>query len=221
MLKQTFVLRVFQAIKKKFSIIFLITAIFTILGGVFSFLLNEELYESTVTFTFGVETTRDTEQVNAVTGEPIKERYIQFGTYSVYNESFQFFTELLRSDDLLSEVNSNLNIGLTNKELEDSISLINPTGSGILKLSVRMADNENVDEVANEVASIFQRRNFEVTELDNLKIINSADESKIINTINIKQIIIISIILGFLVGTVLVIILDYFNTTSKKKSKKD
>lgn len=214
--KETFVLKAFQAIKKKFSLLLLITAVFTILGGVVSLFLNKNLYESTVTFTFGVETTRDTEEVNSVTGEPIKETYIQFGTYSVYNESYQFYKELLRSDDLLDEVINSLNLDLTNSELEESIKLINPEGSGTLLLTVQLDKYENTDEIANEVASVFERKNLEITDLDNIKVINSASKPRVINTKNIKLNIVLSAVSGLVVGTILVILLDYFDVTNRK-----
>ena len=216
MIKRKHVVNIFQAMKKKLPLMLLITVAVTVIGGVFSVYKNEKKYESTVTFTFGVELTRDTEELNALTGEPIKEKYIQFGTYSVYNESYQFFMELLKSDELLNEVNETLDLGITNSELENSISLINHQGSGILKLNVRMANNEKVDEVANQVASVFQRRNIEITELDNLKIINSADVVKIINTVNIKRNIILSVGIGLLIAAIVVIISELFRTLNLK-----
>lgn len=217
MKKQSFILRAFQAIKNKFPLILIITVLITILGGVFSWITNEESYESTVTFTFGVELNRDTEKINPVTGEPIKESYIQFGTHRVYNESFQFFKELLSSEDLLDEVNNNLNLDLTNNELEDSIRLVNPEGSGILNLTVQMSDNKIVDKVATEVASTFIRKNIEITDLENLKVINTASNPKLTNSVNIKRNILISVILGFVLGIILILILTFFDSIQENK----
>src|SRR5699024_5470902 len=168
--------------------------------------LNEKLYESTSTLTFGVEDTRDTDEFNKITGEPIQEKYIKFGTHSVNNESFEFYNELLRSTGLLEEVINSLNLNMTNKELEESISLKNPENSGTLLLTVKSKEYENVDDIANEIVSVFQRMNFEITELDNIKVINPATEPEKINTQNIKINIFISAIIGLTVGIFLVII---------------
>src|SRR5699024_6846760 len=132
--------------------------------------------------------------------------YIQFGTYSVYNESYQFYKELLRSDDLLDEVINSLNLDLTNSELEESIKLINPEGSGTLLLTVQLDKYENTDEIANEVASVFERKNLEIADLDNIKVINSASKPRVINTNNIKLNVVLSAVSGLVVGTILVIL---------------
>lgn len=218
--KKSFIIRAFQALKKKFPIILIITVIITLLGAGYSWFSNEESYESTVTFTFGVELTRDTEEVNPVTGEPIKERYIQFGTHSVYKESYQFFRELLASEDLLDEVNNNLNLDITNSELEESIRLVNPEGTGILKLIVQMSDNKNVDDVATEVASTFTKKNFEITELENVKVINTASNPQLTNSVNIKRNILISAILGFLIGIILILATTFFNSIQENIFRK-
>lgn len=208
-MKKFSLLDILKVIIEKKTKVFLITLIFIILSAGISVYFNETLYESTSTLTFGVEDTRDTGEINKVTGEPIQEKYIRFGTNSVYNESLQFYKELLKSTELLEEVTSTLNLDISNKELEDSITLKNPEGSGTLLLGVKSKQYKNTDEIADEVVNVFENKNLEITELDNLKIINTATEPKLINTQNIKLNVLLASIIGLTVGIVLTVISEF------------
>lgn len=206
--KEISLLDILKIIKNRIVAIMLIVLLFIVSSAGISIFLNEKLYESTSTLTFGVESTRDTDEINKITGEPIQEKYIKFGTHSVNNESFQFYKELLRSTELLEEVIDTLNLDMTNKELEESISLENPEGSGTLLLVVQSKQHENTDEIADEVVSVFENINLEITELDNIKIINSATIPKVINTQNVKLNVLIATIIGLTIGVIVVIVTE-------------
>lgn len=199
-----------KALKEKKYFILIIVLLFSIISAVFSVFLNEELYESTSTLTYGIEDTRDTNQINEITGEPIKEKYIRFGTNSVTNESFEFYNELLQSSELLEEVINSLDINISKNELKESISLKNPESSGTLLLTVKTKDYKNTDEITNKVVSVFKKMNFEITEIDNIRIIDEATAPSKVNTINIKLNIVISIIISSIIGIFLTITIEFF-----------
>lgn len=206
--KEISLLDILKIIKNRIVAIMLIVLLFIVSSAGISIFLNEKLYESTSTLTFGVESTRDTDEINKITGEPIQEKYIKFGTHSVNNESFQFYKELLRSTELLEEVIDTLNLDMTNKELEESISLENPEGSGTLLLVVQSKQHKNTDEIADEVVSVFENKNLEITELDNIKIINPATIPKVVNTQNVKLNVLIATIIGLTIGIIVVVIIE-------------
>lgn len=201
-----------KALKEKKYFILIFVLLFSIISAVFSWFLNEELYKSTSTLTYGVEDTRDTSDINEITGEPIKEKYIRFGTNSVTNESFEFYNELLQSSELLEEVIDSMDTDISKTELRESITLENPESSGTLLLTVKTGEYKNTDEITNEVVSVFKKMNFEITEMDNIKIIDKATEPLKVDTINIKLNIIISIIIGLIIGVFLIITVEFFKS---------
>ena len=207
--KELSLLDIFKALKDRYLIIILTIIIFIISSAGISFFLDETLYESTATLTFGVESSQDTEEINQITGEPIQETYIRFGTNSVNKESLHFYKELLGSKDLLEEVITNLDLDMTNKELSDSIFLENPEESGTLHLIVQSKTSKNTDKIADEVVSVFKEKNLEITGLDNLKTLNPATEPIEVHTQNMKLNILLAAIIGLTIGILLVIILEF------------
>lgn len=213
------ILEIFQAVKKRISILFILVIGFGILGTGTSFLLNKKNYVSTTTLTVGSESERNTDEINELTGEPVQEKYIKYGNNSISKESIKFYREILKSEELLEKVINETNLNLSNKELRDSIFIENPEDSGTLLLSIRNPKIKNVEEIVNKTTSFFIEKNLEITELDNIRIINEASDVKLENTIDILRNTIILMVLGASLGVVIIIILQYLDNriVSKKE----
>lgn len=204
-------LEILQALKKRITVLILITLSFTLLGGGLSFLGNEKVYRSAASVIVGVETQRETGEYNEISGEPIYETFIQYGNTSISAQSIKFYNEILSSSDLLDEVINNLSLDITADTFREQISLEVPENSGSMVISVAGPQLNNADQIVNELVAIFQEKVLEVTEIDKIKPMNSASNPQIKNTVNIIRNTLISFVAGFVIGTVLVLIIEYLD----------
>lgn len=202
-------LEIFKAVKKRFSILLMFLIGAAIIGAGISTVLNKKYYESTATMTVGIEDLRDTEELNKINGEPIQEKYIKYGTNNLSNENFQFYKEILRSDELLDDLIDSFNLDLNRKKLEENIILKNPEGTGTLLLTIRSEDNKQIDEIVNHVIEKFKVINTEITDLDNIKVLKQATTPQKMNSQNILINSLILVVVGSILGVIIIIILEY------------
>lgn len=212
-------LEIFQTLKKRFSVLLLIMIGFTLLGGGASFLLNEKVYTSTASLIVGDETEKETGEYNEINGEPIYETVIQYGNTSISAQSIKFYNDVLSSSDLLEEVIEKLNLDVTVEDFRELISLEVPEDSGSMFITVKGPHLDDADQIANEVVTVFQEKVFEITEIERIKTMNSASEPKITNTVNIIRNILVSIAGGFIVGAVVVLVLEYLDDSIQSEKE--
>lgn len=210
-------LEIFQALKKRILILVLLIIGFAIVGGGASMLLNEKVYTSTASLIVGEEKDRDTDEYNEITGEPIKERVVEYGSASVSKESEKFYNEILDSNDLLEEVINNLDLDTTNEELRNNITMEVPEDSGTILITIDSPKFKNTDQIVDEVVADFQQRVYDLTEIEKIKTMNAGSEPKVTNTMNISRNILISMAAGFVIGAVVVIILEYLDDSIQTK----
>lgn len=204
-------LEIIKAFIKRFNLLIIIVLIAGILGGGISFLLNDKLYESTATVIVGEETQKETDQFNQINGEPIYEEVIVFGESSISGESKKFYSETLNRQDLLTAVIDNLDLNLSWVTLRESTEMRVPEDSSSLFITVRLEESENVDIVVDEIVSVFMEKVYEITEMEKLKVINSASEPALVDSVNVVKIILLSIGIGFAVSFVVILVLEYLD----------
>src|SRR5699024_311040 len=184
---------------------------FTLLGGVASFLLNEKVYTSSASLIVGEEKEKETGEYNEISGEPIHEIVIQYGNATISKQLNKFYNDTIKSRDLLEEVIQSLNLDISVENLRESITIEVPEDSGSIIIKVSGPHLNNADEIVDKVASVFMDKALEITEIDRLKLMNSGSDPQVTNTVNVTRNILISIIAGFLLGAVLVIITEYLD----------
>src|SRR5699024_7039180 len=116
-------LEILQALWKRITILVLITLGFTLLGGVASFLLNEKVYTSSASVNVGEEKEKGTVVYNEISREPIHERVIHYGNATIVNKFNRFYTDSIKSCDLLEEVSQSLNLDISVENLSQSITI--------------------------------------------------------------------------------------------------
>lgn len=86
-----------------------------------------------------------------------------------------------------------------------------PEDSSSLFITVRLEESENVDIVVDEIVSVFMEKVYEITEMEKLKVINSASEPALVDSVNVVKIILLSIGIGFAVSFVVILVLEYLD----------
>lgn len=213
------VLEIIQALIKRLKVLIIIVLVFGVLGGGVSFLLADEVYESTASLIVGAETQKETDEFNQISGEPIYEEVIEYGNSSISDQSKKFYSETLNRQDLLDEVINNLELDLTTEELRRDIKIETPENSSSLYITVESAEIQEVDLIVNNLTEVFIEKVYEITEVDKIKILNTGSKPITVSNRNLTRNLLISVVLGLVVSFVLILILEYLDDSIK--SEKD
>lgn len=204
-------LEIFQAIIKRASILLGLTIIFTVIGVGGSLALNKKVYTSTTSLIVGQESQQETGQFNKINGEPIYEDVIVYGESSISDQAKKFYSETLTRRDVLKEVINRLSLNLPVEELKDAVKMEVPENSSSLLITVNSPVLTNVDEIADELAAVFQDEVFRITEVEKIQVINDASEPQIVNTVSFVKNIIMAIVAALAIGVVLILVLEYLD----------
>ena len=128
---------------KKVHII-LIVLIFIALGIIYTVGFTTPMYQSTITLILAGEETEENIP-NKITTTDITLNSKLVATYKT----------LIKNQDILQEVISNLDINISWENLKNSISVTAEENTGVLEVIVKTADPKNSAEVANELAKVF------------------------------------------------------------------
>lgn len=203
----------FQILKRRFTIILATFLLITILGGAFSFLLNKQEYSSTTSLLVGEEKEvivepKDPEEEDS---EPVYETTIVYGDTIISKQASSLYNEIIARRDLLEDVINSLNLNISVGQLKNSITMEIPPDSGIIEITVTGITMSNADEIVNEIAKGFMELVFEITEVENIRVMNTANRPIVSNTQNIKLNIAISAVLGIMIGIFLAFIMEYLD----------
>lgn len=204
-------LEIIQAIMKRASILLILTIVFTVLGAGASLALNKKVYTSTTSLIVGQESQQETGEFNKINGEPIYEDVIEYGESSISEQAKKFYSDTLIRRDVLEEVIERLTLDLTIEELRENIKMEVPENSSSVLITVDSPNLKNVDEIADELAAIFQDEVYNITEVEKIQVINTASEPEIVNTVNFVRNIILAVVAALAIGVVLALVLEYLD----------
>lgn len=204
-------LEIIQAIMKRASILLILMIVFTVLGAGASLALNKKVYTSTTSLIVGQESQQETGEFNKINGEPIYEDVIEYGESSISEQAKKFYSDTLIRRDVLEEVVDRLALDLSIEELKNTIKMEVPENSSSVLITVNSPNLENVDEIADEVAVIFQDEVFKITEVEKIQVINTASEPEIVNTVSFARNIVLAVGAALAIGVVLALVLEYLD----------
>ncbi len=127
------------------------------------------------------------------------------------------YNVIIKSPAILNRVINELDLKISQETLIDKITLLNEENSKVINIVVEDESHKQAVEIANKIANVFQEEIPSLMSVDNINILSEAKISanpipvKPNKTINI----IISAILGLMLGIGLAFILEYFNTKIK------
>lgn len=211
MKREMSLLEIVQAMMKRLSILLIVTIIFVVLGAGASLALNKEVYRSTTSLIVGQESQQETGEFNKINGEPIYEDVIEYGESSISEQAKKFYTDTITRRDVLEETIDRQSLDLSVEELRDNIKIDVPENSSSLLITVSSQELENVDEIADELATIFQEEVYKITEVEKIQTINTASEPEVVNTVSFVRNIVLAAVGGLAIGAVLVLVLEYLD----------
>ena len=201
----------FKVLKRRFAIILIIFIAATALGGGISVLLNEQEYASTTSLLVGREKEVLVEEAEDEEAEPVYETTIEYGDATISKQAASFYDEIINSKDVLEEVIDSLNLDISVGNLRKNISMDIPSESSVIKITFKNKTVANANTVVDEVTKVFMNTVFEMTEIENIKVMNYANEPVVTNTQNTKLNTAVSMVLGLMLGVLVAFIMEYMD----------
>src|SRR5699024_8480454 len=85
------------------------------------------------------------------------------------------YRDIIKSPTVLDDVVSNLDLQATSSAISEKINVTNQDQSQVLTVTVTDPSAQNAQDIANEVASVFQSTVPEVMNVDNVSVLAAAD----------------------------------------------
>lgn len=185
----------------------IITAIFLVIGIIYTFIFVTPGYESTTTVILAKssETTGETETITT-TDLTLNQKLVS--TYS----------ELIKSKNVLRDVINHLQINKTVVGLRNNITVSAVKDTDLIKITVTDANPEIAQTIASEIADVFIEKVAKgVYGISNVQVWDKAEVPTAPYNINHAKDVIIFIFIGIVVSAVYALIANMLDTTVKSK----
>ena len=191
---------------KKAQII-LIILIFIVLGIIYTIGFTTPMYSSETTLLLaGAEKGEGQEgSTNSITTTEI----------SINSNLISTYRELVRSDNVLGEVISNLGIDISIPNLRNNVSVTAVQDTDVIKITVTTTNAEYSASIANETAKVFTEKIAEFYNMNNVHVVDEAKVSTAPSNINHQRDVLIFAFIGIVVAIIYVLIANMLDTTIK------
>lgn len=198
----------FQILKKRLVLIFVITFVATVVAGVVSYLF--------ITPTFQVSTQL---VVSSSSGDnQVNNAEVQ-GNIQLINT----FNDILVSPAILGQVIEELGLNKTASQLQGQMSVGNSTSSQVMTLTVTDADPNLARDIANATAEVFAANVGDIMNVDNVSILAQAEVTDNMGPVSPRPMLnmVMALVVGLMVGVGLAFLLEYLDKTVKTEQDID
>lgn len=194
-----------EFIKYYFSLI-VIVILFIILGAVGSWYYTDYIQVPMYKSQTSLVLTRAGNSTGSITQNDISLNKNLVATYR----------EIIKSRRILSNVISNLNLDITEKELSDKVSVTSSNDTELIVISVVDKDSKLARDIANEIAKVFKEEITTIYNIENISIVDVAVKAKDAYNVNPLKQYVIGVGSGFLIGSLIITVMFYFDDSIKK-----
>ena len=197
---------VFEAIKKRWTIIVAITLTATIISGIISFFVIDPVYEASTKVFVGKE-----ENDNAAYNS---------SEINMYQQLLQTYAQAIKTKDLVNRAISGLKYdGLEARNVVESLTVNPISNTQILQIKYQSKDPNEAKDVLKSVTDEFIVTAKELVPNGNVRIIEEVELPENPVSPNKKMNIAIAFLLGLMVSVGLVFLLEYLDNTYKNKDQ--
>lgn len=194
----------FSYIFNKKLYIILITAIFLFVAIIYTGYFKTPLYQSYTTVLLTKESDSTT-----ITNTDI-----------LLNESLvDTYREIIKSRKVMRTVKNNLKLDYSIDELNKIVSVSSVNDTEIIKITVTNKDSKLACDIANETANVFNGEIVKLFNIQNVGIVDVAEESKEAYNINTLKSVVIFGGIGFILSIGIIFLVFYFDTTVKSEEE--
>ena len=125
------------------------------------------------------------------------------------------YSEIVKSRRVVEQVIKNLSLDCSVADLQSRITVSSISNTEIIKVMVEDKDRSIAADATNEVVKVFTEEIKTIYQLQNVSVVDVAEEVQSPYNVNILKDLIIYILVGVVVAAALVFVMYYFDTTIK------
>ena len=190
---------VYSYFKSRLLWMILAIVVIVIIGNVYTILTRVPMYQSNTTIVLVGESKKEYSQTDSQLNQNL------IGTYS----------EIITSRKVLQQVIDNLKLKMTVDELSQNITTSSVEDTEIIRITVNNEKKKMAAEIADEVADVFSDEIQDIYNLENVAIIDKAEEADAPYNINYVKDNVIYLMIGVVLSFGVVFVMYYFDTTIK------
>lgn len=190
---------VYSYFKSRLLWMILAIVVIVIIGNVYTILTRVPMYQSNTTIVLVGESKKEYSQTDSQLNQNL------IGTYS----------EIITSRKVLQQVIDNLKLKMTVDGLSKKITTSSVEDTEIIRITVNNEKKKMAAEIANEVADVFSDEIQDIYNLENVAIIDKAEEADAPYNINYVKDNVIYLMIGVVLSFGVVFVMYYFDTTIK------
>lgn len=190
---------VYSYFKSRLLWMLLAIIVIIIIGNIYTIITRVPMYQSNTTIVLVGESKKGYSQTDSQLNQNL------IGTYS----------EIITSRKVLQQVIDNLKLKMTVDELSKNISTSSVEDTEIIRITVNNEKKKMAAEIADEVAKVFSDEIQDIYNLENVAIIDKAEEADEPYNINYVKDNVIYLMIGIVLSFGVVFVMYYFDTTIK------
>ncbi|MBM7606279.1 capsular polysaccharide biosynthesis protein [Metabacillus crassostreae] len=193
----------FRTLKKRLSLIIIITAIATATSGIVSYFVLTPIYQSSTQILVN-QSKSDQQALNV--GE-VQTNLQLINTYNV----------IIKSPAILDKVIEKENLEITAGVLNELVTVGSEQNSQVVNITVQNEDPQKAAAIANSIASTFKEEISTIMNVDNVSILTQAQVGENPSPIKPQPLLnmAIALIVGVMLGAGLAFLLEYLDNTIK------
>lgn len=193
----------FLTLKKRLSLIIIITALATATSGIVSYFLLTPIYQSSTQIL--VNQSKSDQQAYNV-GE-VQTNLQLINTYNV----------IIKSPAILDKVIEKENLDMSTDALNGLVTVSSEQNSQVVNISVQNEDPQQAANIANSIADTFQDEITTLMNIDNVSILSQAQLGENPSPIKPQPVLnmAIALLVGLMAGVGLAFLLEYLDNTIK------
>ena len=196
---------IFEALKKRWKMIALITIVATVISGVFSFFIIDPVYEASTKLFVGKE-------------ENSEEVY-NSNDIAMYQKLLKTYSETIKTRDLLTSAIKDSKYDLEVGAVSSALTVVPVADTQILQIKYQSKDPKEAEIVLKAISNNFIRTAKELVPNGNVRTIEAVEMPEKPVSPNKKINIAIAFLLGLMVSVGLVFLLEYLDNTYKTKEQ--
>ncbi|WNS77669.1 Wzz/FepE/Etk N-terminal domain-containing protein [Bacillus sp. DTU_2020_1000418_1_SI_GHA_SEK_038] len=206
-MEETISLReLFLTLKKRLSLILIITIIAVMASGIISYFILTPIYQSSTQLL-----------VNQSKNEQAMYNYSEVQTNL---QLINTYNVIIKSPAILDLVVKDLDLDMTGVQLSEKITVQSAQNSQVVNVSVQDPSPGIAADIANKTAEIFQNEIVKIMNVDNVSILAKATVSESQSPIKPQPLlnIAIALVVGLMAGVGLAFLLEYLDNTIKTEN---
>ena len=192
----------FEFIKKKIGLLITITVVICLLGCIYGLFIQKPMYKSYTTIILGGNETTDSQTITQ-------------SDITLNKNLVDTYAEIVKSRRVLEQVIAELDLEETYEELSNKISVSSVNNTEIIKITVADSNPIEAKNVANVTANFFSKEVVKLYNMNNVNVLDEANEANKPYNINIPKQVIIYFFIGIIIALSILFIIFYFDRTIK------